>query len=111
MSYSLTRFAIYETVRDVIGSTSQGPMPFYQKVLLGAFGGRERTYLSPSYCRHYFLLSFAFGRQEHSFVFLSRSCPLSLITITEPNDSSEVQICLHLVSSLGEGVHRLGDVQ
>ncbi|CAL8271742.1 unnamed protein product [Gadus morhua 'NCC'] len=39
MSYSLTRFAIYETVRDVIGSTSQGPMPFYQKVLLGAFGG------------------------------------------------------------------------
>ncbi|XP_029291215.1 mitochondrial dicarboxylate carrier [Cottoperca gobio] len=39
MSYSLTRFAIYETVRDMMGSTSQGPMPFYQKVLLGAFGG------------------------------------------------------------------------
>ncbi|KAG7270773.1 hypothetical protein CRUP_019413 [Coryphaenoides rupestris] len=39
MSYSLTRFAIYETVRDMIGTTSQGPMPFYQKVLLGAFGG------------------------------------------------------------------------
>ncbi|XP_061534758.1 mitochondrial dicarboxylate carrier isoform X1 [Phycodurus eques] len=39
MSYSLTRFAIYETVRDVIGNKSQGPMPFYQKVLLGAFGG------------------------------------------------------------------------
>uniref|UniRef100_A0AAR2K397 Mitochondrial dicarboxylate carrier n=1 Tax=Pygocentrus nattereri TaxID=42514 RepID=A0AAR2K397_PYGNA len=37
MSYSLTRFAIYETVRDMMGS--QGPMPFYQKVLLGAFGG------------------------------------------------------------------------
>uniref|UniRef100_A0AAY5F2R8 Mitochondrial dicarboxylate carrier n=1 Tax=Electrophorus electricus TaxID=8005 RepID=A0AAY5F2R8_ELEEL len=37
MSYSLTRFAIYETVRDMVGS--QGPMPFYQKVLLGAFGG------------------------------------------------------------------------
>ncbi|TSK18097.1 Glucagon receptor [Bagarius yarrelli] len=36
MSYSLTRFAIYETVRDMMGS--QGPMPFYQKVLLGAFG-------------------------------------------------------------------------
>uniref|UniRef100_A0A8C5AP08 Solute carrier family 25 member 10b n=1 Tax=Gadus morhua TaxID=8049 RepID=A0A8C5AP08_GADMO len=66
MSYSLTRFAIYETVRDVIGSTSQGPMPFYQKVLLGAFGGRERTYLSPSYCRHYFLLSFAFGSYKHA---------------------------------------------
>ncbi|XP_004539134.2 mitochondrial dicarboxylate carrier [Maylandia zebra] len=39
MSYSLTRFAIYETVRDMMGSTNQGPMPFYQKVLLGAFGG------------------------------------------------------------------------
>uniref|UniRef100_A0A8P4KAS6 Mitochondrial dicarboxylate carrier n=1 Tax=Dicentrarchus labrax TaxID=13489 RepID=A0A8P4KAS6_DICLA len=39
MSYSLTRFAIYETVRDMMGSSSQGPMPFYQKVLLGAFGG------------------------------------------------------------------------
>ncbi|KAL3996123.1 caveolin 2 [Sarotherodon galilaeus] len=39
MSYSLTRFAIYETVRDMLGSTNQGPMPFYQKVLLGAFGG------------------------------------------------------------------------
>uniref|UniRef100_A0A672FP91 Mitochondrial dicarboxylate carrier n=1 Tax=Salarias fasciatus TaxID=181472 RepID=A0A672FP91_SALFA len=36
MSYSLTRFAIYETVRDMLGSSSQGPMPFYQKVLLGA---------------------------------------------------------------------------
>ncbi|XP_063060757.1 mitochondrial dicarboxylate carrier [Engraulis encrasicolus] len=39
MSYSLTRFAIYETVRDMMGSGSAGPMPFYQKVLLGAFGG------------------------------------------------------------------------
>lgn len=39
MSYSLTRFAIYETVRDMMGSKNQGPMPFYQKVLLGAFGG------------------------------------------------------------------------
>uniref|UniRef100_A0A1A8JRT9 Mitochondrial dicarboxylate carrier n=2 Tax=Nothobranchius TaxID=28779 RepID=A0A1A8JRT9_NOTKU len=39
MSYSLTRFAIYETVRDMMGSTNTGPMPFYQKVLLGAFGG------------------------------------------------------------------------
>ncbi|KAI4875622.1 hypothetical protein NFI96_008204, partial [Prochilodus magdalenae] len=37
MSYSLTRFAIYETVRDMMGS--EGPMPFYQKVLLGAVGG------------------------------------------------------------------------
>lgn len=41
MSYSLTRFAIYETVRDMMGS--QGPMPFYQKVLLGAFGGNTHT--------------------------------------------------------------------
>ncbi|XP_077461676.1 mitochondrial dicarboxylate carrier [Stigmatopora argus] len=39
MSYSLTRFAIYETVRDMIGNQTQGPMPFYQKVMLGAFGG------------------------------------------------------------------------
>uniref|UniRef100_A0A8L0DUF1 Solute carrier family 25 member 10b n=1 Tax=Oncorhynchus mykiss TaxID=8022 RepID=A0A8L0DUF1_ONCMY len=39
MSYSLTRFAIYETVRDMLSSSNQGPMPFYQKVLLGAFGG------------------------------------------------------------------------
>ncbi|XP_024115622.1 mitochondrial dicarboxylate carrier isoform X1 [Oryzias melastigma] len=39
MSYSLTRFAIYESVRDLMGAKSQGPMPFYQKVLLGAFGG------------------------------------------------------------------------
>uniref|UniRef100_A0A671N704 Solute carrier family 25 member 10 n=1 Tax=Sinocyclocheilus anshuiensis TaxID=1608454 RepID=A0A671N704_9TELE len=41
MSYSLTRFAIYETVRDMMGSGGQGPMPFYQKVLLGAFGGKN----------------------------------------------------------------------
>ncbi|XP_049576334.1 mitochondrial dicarboxylate carrier [Syngnathus scovelli] len=39
MSYSLTRFAIYESVRDMLGNKSQGPMPFYQKVMLGAFGG------------------------------------------------------------------------
>uniref|UniRef100_A0A8C9WA05 Mitochondrial dicarboxylate carrier n=2 Tax=Scleropages formosus TaxID=113540 RepID=A0A8C9WA05_SCLFO len=39
MSYSLMRFAIYETVRDMLTSRNQGPMPFYQKVLLGAFGG------------------------------------------------------------------------
>ena len=47
MSYSLTRFAIYETVRDMMGSKSQGPMPFYQKVLLGAFGGGEPLILRP----------------------------------------------------------------
>ncbi|KAM7393946.1 hypothetical protein PAMP_020779 [Pampus punctatissimus] len=41
MSYSLTRFAIYETVRDMMGSTRQGPMPFYQKISLptGFTGG------------------------------------------------------------------------
>ncbi|KAJ8283511.1 hypothetical protein COCON_G00023610 [Conger conger] len=39
MSYSLTRFAIYETVRDMMGGVKQGPLPFYQKVLLAAFGG------------------------------------------------------------------------
>uniref|UniRef100_A0A6Q2WW83 Mitochondrial dicarboxylate carrier n=1 Tax=Esox lucius TaxID=8010 RepID=A0A6Q2WW83_ESOLU len=38
MSYSLTRFAIYETVRDMLGSSNQGnPMPFYQKVLRVGF--------------------------------------------------------------------------
>ncbi|XP_056310149.1 mitochondrial dicarboxylate carrier [Danio aesculapii] len=39
MSYSMTRFAIYETVRDQMASQNQGPMPFYQKILLAAFGG------------------------------------------------------------------------
>ncbi|NXH68191.1 DIC protein, partial [Hydrobates tethys] len=39
MTYSLTRFAIYETARDRLGQGSQGPPPFYQKVLLGAAGG------------------------------------------------------------------------
>uniref|UniRef100_A0A8C1IDW3 Mitochondrial dicarboxylate carrier n=1 Tax=Cyprinus carpio TaxID=7962 RepID=A0A8C1IDW3_CYPCA len=38
MTYSMTRFAIYETVRDKISSQNQGPMPFYQKILLAAFG-------------------------------------------------------------------------
>ncbi|XP_053157244.1 mitochondrial dicarboxylate carrier isoform X2 [Hemicordylus capensis] len=39
MTYSLTRFAIYETVRDHLSQGAPGPMPFYQKVLLGAVGG------------------------------------------------------------------------
>ncbi|XP_045155551.1 mitochondrial dicarboxylate carrier isoform X2 [Echinops telfairi] len=39
MTYSLTRFAIYETVRDHMSKGTQGPPPFYQKVLLGAIGG------------------------------------------------------------------------
>ncbi|NXA42867.1 DIC protein, partial [Eudromia elegans] len=39
MTYSLTRFAIYETARDRLGRGTQGPPPFYQKVLLGAVGG------------------------------------------------------------------------
>lgn len=39
MTYSLTRFAIYETVRDKITRENKGLMPFYQKVLLGTFGG------------------------------------------------------------------------
>ncbi|NXT34947.1 DIC protein, partial [Pelecanoides urinatrix] len=41
MTYSLTRFAIYETARDHLGQGSQGPPPFYQKVLLGAVGGKQ----------------------------------------------------------------------
>ncbi|KFW67465.1 Mitochondrial dicarboxylate carrier, partial [Pygoscelis adeliae] len=43
MTYSLTRFAIYETARDRLGQGSQGPPPFYQKVLLGAVGGEPRV--------------------------------------------------------------------
>ncbi|XP_013880649.1 mitochondrial dicarboxylate carrier isoform X2 [Austrofundulus limnaeus] len=39
MTYSLSRFAIYETIRDRMHSKNKGLMPFYQKVLLGAFGG------------------------------------------------------------------------
>ncbi|XP_060027771.1 mitochondrial dicarboxylate carrier isoform X4 [Erinaceus europaeus] len=39
MTYSLTRFAIYETFRDKMTRGSQGPPPFYQKVLLGAVSG------------------------------------------------------------------------
>ncbi|MGH0118431.1 UNVERIFIED_CONTAM: hypothetical protein FKN15_054283 [Acipenser sinensis] len=46
MTYSLTRFAIYETVRDRISSGSQAPLPFYQKVLLGAFGEGLRRLFS-----------------------------------------------------------------
>ncbi|NXN53141.1 DIC protein, partial [Rynchops niger] len=39
MTYSLTRFAIYETARDRMSQGNQGPPPFYQKVLMGAVGG------------------------------------------------------------------------
>ncbi|XP_029454953.1 mitochondrial dicarboxylate carrier isoform X2 [Rhinatrema bivittatum] len=39
MTYSLTRFAIYETVRDKLARGSEGPLLFYQKVLLAALGG------------------------------------------------------------------------
>ncbi|XP_017280829.1 mitochondrial dicarboxylate carrier isoform X2 [Kryptolebias marmoratus] len=39
MTYSLSRFAIYETIRDRINRENKTLMPFYQKVLLGAFGG------------------------------------------------------------------------
>uniref|UniRef100_A0A8C3J1T4 Mitochondrial dicarboxylate carrier n=1 Tax=Calidris pygmaea TaxID=425635 RepID=A0A8C3J1T4_9CHAR len=39
MTYSLTRFAIYETTRDRLSQGNKGPPPFYQKVLMGALGG------------------------------------------------------------------------
>ncbi|XP_068920160.1 mitochondrial dicarboxylate carrier-like [Petaurus breviceps papuanus] len=39
MTYSLTRFAIYESFRDRLTEGNQGPIPFYKKVLLGALGG------------------------------------------------------------------------
>ncbi|NXQ58643.1 DIC protein, partial [Anthoscopus minutus] len=37
MTYSLTRFGIYESAKNRLGN--QGPPPFYQKVLLAAVGG------------------------------------------------------------------------
>ncbi|NXV57437.1 DIC protein, partial [Molothrus ater] len=37
MTYSLTRFGIYETAKNRM--SNQGPPPFYQKVLLAAVGG------------------------------------------------------------------------
>ncbi|NXB60049.1 DIC protein, partial [Struthidea cinerea] len=39
MTYSLTRFGIYETAKNYLGRGNQGPPPFYQKVLLAAAGG------------------------------------------------------------------------
>ncbi|KAM8786996.1 mitochondrial dicarboxylate carrier isoform 2-T2 [Rhynchonycteris naso] len=39
MTYSLTRFAIYETVRDHVAKGSEGPLPFYKKVFLGSISG------------------------------------------------------------------------
>ncbi|XP_042139212.1 mitochondrial dicarboxylate carrier isoform X2 [Peromyscus maniculatus bairdii] len=39
MTYSLTRFAIYETMRDYMTKDHQGPLPFYNKVLLGGISG------------------------------------------------------------------------
>lgn len=41
MTYSLTRFAIYETVRDRLTKAGQGPLPFHQKVLLGGVSGEQ----------------------------------------------------------------------
>ncbi|XP_035380978.1 mitochondrial dicarboxylate carrier [Electrophorus electricus] len=38
LTYSMTRFAIYETVRDMMTDKKQEPMSFYQKRLLSAFG-------------------------------------------------------------------------
>uniref|UniRef100_A0A3P9IWG6 Mitochondrial dicarboxylate carrier n=1 Tax=Oryzias latipes TaxID=8090 RepID=A0A3P9IWG6_ORYLA len=55
MSYSLTRFAIYESVRDLMGTKSHGPMPFYQKVLLGFCSRRMQNdmKLPPQHRRNY----------------------------------------------------------
>ncbi|NXQ31884.1 DIC protein, partial [Alaudala cheleensis] len=39
MTYSLTRFGIYETAKNHLSQGKQGPPPFYQKVLLAAVGG------------------------------------------------------------------------
>ncbi|NXD41735.1 DIC protein, partial [Copsychus sechellarum] len=39
MTYSLTRFGIYESAKKHLGQGGQGPPPFYQKVLVAAAGG------------------------------------------------------------------------
>ncbi|NWR35879.1 DIC protein, partial [Tachuris rubrigastra] len=39
MTYSLTRFGIYETAKKHLGQGSQGPPPFYQKALMAAAAG------------------------------------------------------------------------
>ncbi|NXI76597.1 DIC protein, partial [Rhipidura dahli] len=39
MTYSLTRFGIYETAKNYLGQGNKGPPPFYEKVLLGAAAG------------------------------------------------------------------------
>uniref|UniRef100_UPI00358DF3F5 mitochondrial dicarboxylate carrier n=1 Tax=Myxine glutinosa TaxID=7769 RepID=UPI00358DF3F5 len=39
LTYSLTRFAIYETARDMVMKKSKQPLPFYQKVAIAALGG------------------------------------------------------------------------
>ncbi|NXP35574.1 DIC protein, partial [Leiothrix lutea] len=39
MTYSLTRFGIYETAKKHLSQDKQGPPPFYQKVLVAAAGG------------------------------------------------------------------------
>lgn len=41
MTYSLTRFAIYETMRDYMAKDNKGPLPFYNKVLLGGISGEH----------------------------------------------------------------------
>lgn len=41
MTYSLTRFAIYETVRDQLTKGSQWPLSFSSKVLLGGVSGER----------------------------------------------------------------------
>ena len=38
LTYSMTRFAIYETVKERLVD-EKGYMPFYQKVMLGAVSG------------------------------------------------------------------------
>ena len=35
----MTRFGIYESLKNNVLADEQGQMPFYQKVLLGAFAG------------------------------------------------------------------------
>lgn len=68
MTYSLTRFGIYETAKNYLGN--QGPPPFYQKVLLAATGGEPGSgALGPGSLRmDKPLTQLFFGRRFHWWV-------------------------------------------
>ena len=57
MTYSLTRFAIYETVKNsILPQDANRPMPFYQKALLAGFAGK--IMLCATYILYMYVLFF-----------------------------------------------------